>query len=138
MSQYSVQYHNEAPTWLAAEAAGLAYNHPDYPWARQEFSTDEYILAVCDDTEGSPVLAAYSGPTLVAAISFTDLMEDPHCPGQGSFIAYSVAHPEHPGAAGVLLRRFIEGIRSRGASWYCISKRLDRDTVLTKYRRLHE
>jgi hypothetical protein len=90
------------------------------------------------ETMDYPVLAAYSGSTLVAALSFTELMEDPHCPGQGSIIGYSVAHPDHPGAAGVLLRYFIKQLRLKGADWYCISKRLDRDTVLTKYRRLHE
>lgn len=135
---YDVQCLPETPGWLAEAAARIAYDHPKYPWAARQFTPQEYIRLVRDDTDGYPVLAAYSGLELVAALSFTELMKDPHCPGSGSFVMYSVAKPEHPGAAGVLLRALRRMLRDAGADWYQISKRLDADTVLSKYRRLHE
>lgn len=138
MSQYNVQHHSEAPWYVADAAARITYHHPAYPWASAQFSLDEYSSLIMADTADYPVLAAYSAGTLVAAISFTELMEDPHCPGQGSFVMYSVAHQDHPGAAGVLLRELIRRLKLVGASWYQISKRVDALTVLTKYRRLHE
>lgn len=137
MSQYSVSYLDEADVGFLTASAKIAYHHPEYPYPREQFTEDAYTQTLVDDLLGFPVLGAYLDGQLVAGIAFTDLTTDQHMPGKGSIVSCSVAHPDHPRAAGLLLRVFVQALRAKGASWYQISKRLDACTILTKYRRLY-
>ncbi|AMO43667.1 hypothetical protein C171_00430 [Pseudomonas phage YMC11/06/C171_PPU_BP] len=139
MSQYQLKYHDIAPEGLIRQVADIVWVHPAYNHARALYPDPEsFTEAMLADLHGFPALAAYSGDSLAAALSFTDLVRDLHMPGLGSIVGSSICHPEYPGAAGFLLRAYIAALRAEGAKWYQISKRLDATTVLTKYRRLHE
>lgn len=138
MSQYQLVYHEKATYGLIGQAAGLVWTHPKYGYARDNFpDLMTFVDAMLDDLRDFPALAAYSGNRLVAAMSFTTLTRDLHMPGVGSIVASTIADPDFPGAAGVLLKAYVDVLRNDGADWYQISKRLDANTVLTKYRRLH-
>lgn len=136
MSQYTVEHLASVSRGWSDKAARMIYQHPEYPWAREQFSLEDYQETVALDVVDEPGILCFSPEGLVGAMSISTIIQDHHMPGTGVWVFHSIAHPDHPAVGPVMYRWLVRNLRQRGASWFRIGKRLSATTILDTYRRV--
>ncbi len=138
MSQYIVEHRPYIDRCWCDRAARILYEHPEYPWAREQFSLEGYRELVAKDVVGESGVLCFHADGLVGAMAISTITEDHHMPGKGVWVFHSIAHPDHPAVGPVLYRWLVRNLRQRGASWIRIGKRLSLTRFQDEYRRLDE
>lgn len=138
MSRYTVEHVPFVDRGWSDRAARMLYQHPAYPWAREQFTLEEYQELVAQDVVGEPGVLCFGPEGLVGAMAISTLTYDHHMPGKGVWVFHSIAHPDHPAVGPVLYRWLVRNLRQRGASWVRIGKRLSLTRFQDEYRRLDE